>query len=328
MHSKYILKIIIFLSGLVLLFSAISFLIKIGAKSSTTEQDGKINRLINHELDPEIMIFGASVALHHFNSELIEKQTGLTTFNMGEEGALIQNYGGLVKEFASYSTKCKLVVLAIGTGEFEKKTSLNKPERFYHHIDNHHIYESLHSIDSTLAWRTRYIPFYSLIHFNWDYFKNIKKGYQSIIGKSPEETDIKGFQGRDQKWQPKRVININDTVNRKEVVIDYENYSKYKEIIEILNKKGIRVLIVLTPAYRDYILLSNVWKEYKKTFNKILSKSDSNLILDFSESSICDTQKLFYDNNHLNTTGANVFSLEFSKKINEIKNSPINNLNN
>mgnify|MGYP000314238854 CR=1 FL=1 len=109
MNKNQLLQSAAFISLLVLSLCCIQYYVEWGVRCNTHGESGKINMLMNRQIDPELMIFGSSVALVQLDDSLIASHTGMTTVNMGLSGVSFQQYRGLAEEFVSYTTKCKYV---------------------------------------------------------------------------------------------------------------------------------------------------------------------------------------------------------------------------
>ena len=119
-----------FVVPLVAALAAISQAVRYGAMHSSINQSGKVNLLMQHRIDPELAIFGASNALTGLDAPAIEQATGETTFNFSMDGTPFVQYQALVRELAGYSTHCRHVVLAETFMTFIGLPALNNPGKY------------------------------------------------------------------------------------------------------------------------------------------------------------------------------------------------------
>ncbi|MEJ8801760.1 hypothetical protein [Pontibacter sp. H249] len=303
LKMRIIGKCIIFCLGFLLIGTLIEKYIFSVAKKSTIGQSGKVAMIMNHTVDADMAIFGSSVALVHFNSNILEKTTKYSVYNLGMDGNALQQYAGLLEEFNTYSN-AKVVVIAGTNSEFGNRNLLYEPQYYAPYISNSKIYKYFSFIDLRTSLLLRYLPFYSFTLFDSNYYKEIFS-QDNLKGEI-----LKGYFPKNQAWEEKET---NFIIKDK---IDSESIKKYTDIIEKINLKGRKVVLVLAPIYikgqKQLVNLDQVREVYKDLAGA------NNIFLDFTKSNLCYKKELFYNNTHLNATGADLFSQEFSKKLVEL----------
>jgi hypothetical protein len=104
--------------------------------------------------------------------------------------------------------------------------------------------------------------------------------------------------------------------------LDKDVINSYINDLLVLKKQGKKVIIIFTPVYKGL-------EEYKLTdFNpirskfKMISKITGFPFLDFTKSIISKNKEYFYNSNHLNYIGSNIFSTSLADSL--INNHVIN----
>ena len=81
-NTKEVYKFIKYAGGYLIFFCCIAFLLEKGLAffvlKSSVAQTGKINLLMSHSVDPQIIIYGSSVAEVGFNSNVIAQNLNQT----------------------------------------------------------------------------------------------------------------------------------------------------------------------------------------------------------------------------------------------------------
>lgn len=97
------------------------------------------------------------------------------------------------------------------------------------------------------------------------------------------------------------------------ILLEYLN-----KIIELTNKHEIPLIIFNTPKNELYfsVLPASIEKEYEKTINTLLQKSSNAYFYDLSK--YIKEDSLFRDTDHLNSSGAKVFSQKVDSCLREI----------
>ena len=102
-------KILIFIVVTAASLLASETCMKVAMKSIKRDVLGKINSIAKHDLDVELSIWGSSTAGANFNAVMLDSSLNLSCYNMGIEGANIDQYSGLLEEYISYSKKSKFI---------------------------------------------------------------------------------------------------------------------------------------------------------------------------------------------------------------------------
>ncbi|WP_187261113.1 hypothetical protein [Pontibacter beigongshangensis] len=285
-----------------------------GIEHTTQGEVGKINGLMNHTIDTEIAIFGSSVAQVHFDPAIITAATGKKSFNFGIDGTTLAQYHGLLSEFLQYSD-VEIIVLAGGYGELAVRDQIYELYKFSHHLDKPNVYNSLYPLDPELVWRTKHVPLYGYIIYNKDYYLSAWRGWQEYFSDRKDFQGKRGYEPQDKTWA---AAPAKENTTGVEAEIDPKNVALYRQIIQEINIKGKKAVLVLTPIFaqqqhniRNMEKLRSIYKELAGT---------ENYFFDFTQSNICQRKDFFYNNTHLNRQGASMFSQEFAKRLQKLTN--------
>lgn len=248
------------------------------------------------------MIFGSSVAYHHFNPKTISDITGNSAYNMGWDGTFFIQYNCLIKEYISYSKQVKCIVIANDFSNLETKHLISRPDLFYAYLNNNYVYESLHNIEPKKIWRAKYVPGYKLTLLS-------KSFYSNILFNVPN-ANLLGFTPANGDWQ------VADSTNSFNIDIDETIFNELKVTTKMINERNVNIVFVMPPVYKDgYKLILNrelIKSRYKSLVNKNI------YFLDYTTDSICNSREYFCNYGHLNAKGADVFSKKFSYDLKNI----------
>ena len=274
--------------------------------NSNDSQTGKINLVMAHQIDPEVLFLGSSVAEVGFNANLIGQLTNKTVYNLAIDGTSIIQSRFLIDEFLSYSQNCKRVVIGFAFFSFDKKTSLTEPSRYLAHFSNTHVKSNFRQIDPELYSKLRYVPFYSFTQTKHTYYKNAVHGLKNIIKGNKLVPDIlNGYVPHNTPWNGERVEP--EQIGSETISISPETIKRVIDIINNIKAKNIEPVLVITPMYLKGQELFSNFNHYQNAAKEISEKTGVKLF-DFSNSELVLDEKNFYNNGHLNSTGADLFS--------------------
>ena len=273
-------------------------------KQSNDAQTGKINLVMQHNIDPDIMIFGSSVAEVGLNAAVIEMKTKRSAFNMGIDGTKISSSEFLIDEFLNYSKHCNTVVIGMAFFSFTKSDKLNAPERFLAYKSNPYVKKNIFKVQPRLGHKLYKVPFYSFIIANHTYYKNALLGLKNMLNEESWVGDsLKGYVPHDTKYFDTR----KERGQLDYVPIDSVAFKDYKRIIEKIKTHKMQPILVVMPMHVNGQRSFSNFSTYRAHAN-LLAEEMGVKLFDFSEHDVTTQDKYYYNNGHLNATGADLFS--------------------
>ena len=301
---KYVLA-VVFVLG-VFQFSVTSLM-----KTIKTHEVGKINRVLFSDEKFDITFWGSSTTQNHFNDSLIGAQLNKKAFNFGINGTSFDQYQGLLNHYLDRADSGEIVVIGLDIHGLVKRKALYQPYYYIHTLSNPYMFESLKNIDFGYVWKSEFVPFYKLTQYGKHNLTLIKQE----LAKKPKLPKF-GFYPQFKSWQAKEELGKDGEIALDSAYANVQVISNLNQIIDKGLKKGIQFIIVATPLFK------NDEKKVKgiETFEKsILALEQKEVkVFNFINHKICMEKDLFYNNTHLNNTGANLFSEFFSKHFIEL----------
>jgi hypothetical protein len=310
-RSKYlIIELVAFTLVSMLLIILIKIVLAWGIKHSDDSQTGKVNLIMQEKTDPEIIIFGSSVAEVGFNSNLIRNITNMSVYNSAIDGTRFYQYKYLIKKYTSYSVNNKYIILGLSFFSLSPADKLTEPSRFYAYLNKSPIKDMFLSHDKTEYFKLRYLPFYAYSQYSHTYYKNFIIGTLNIIkNKQLIPDQLNGFVPVNSSWHG----NEADTINKEKINITSETLNNISKLISIASKKNIKVILIISPLYIKAQKHFSNYDHFKTTIKEF--QNNGAIIYDFSNDSINFDKKYFYNNGHLNVIGANIFSKKVAEKL-------------
>ena len=277
-------------------------------KTIKTHEVGKINRILFSDEKFDITFWGSSTTQNHFNDSLIGAQLNKKAFNFGINGTSIDQYQGLLNHYLDRADSGEIVVIGLDIHGLVKRKALYQSYYYIHTLSNPYLFQALKNIDFGYVWKSEFVPFYKLTQYGKHNLTVIKKE----LVKKPKLPKF-GFYPQFKSWQSKKEARQDGEIALDSAYANVQVITNLNQIIDKGLKKGIQFIIVATPLFR------NVDRKVKgiETFEKSIFALEQKgvKVFNFINHKICMEKDLFYNNTHLNNTGANLFSELFFEKI-------------
>ncbi|WP_298780270.1 hypothetical protein [uncultured Polaribacter sp.] len=298
-YRKFLTHFVSFGVFFYLMISFIEFGIAELVSQSNNSQTGKINLMFSHQLDPNIMVFGSSVAEVAINTNLLEEVTENSVYNSAIDGTNIIRSEFLIDEFLSYSKKCKKIVIGLSYFSMNESIEMTSSERFLAHASNNNVKNNIKKIAPKLYKKLYYMPFYSFIVANHIYYKNAVLGFKNLINNNEIKIDsLKGFRPYDAVYSDTR-----KSVNLNRIEISQSSITSYRNIINKITKKGIEPILIIMPMHINGRSSFSNYNEFIDSI-KELGTTLNVKVIDYTDNEIIYSEENFYNNGHLNSLGA------------------------
>lgn len=251
-------------------------------------------------VETDVVIIGSSEANHSYVCQIIQDSLGLSVYNCGRDGSgfLYQNcmIDGLLQRYSP-----KLIIWAI------YPTFLNNPEDL--DIDRlsrlNPFYDTSIKCRNAINSKSR---FELLKMYSWAYRYNSRLLTYLYKLVSPDYDFDRGYAPL---YKQKKGLEITNA--EYEGIINEEFLSLFKETLEICNKRGVKIALVITPRFErgDY----NIYSPYKEIVNTAHSYPNTFLIDEYYQDTRLMQAVFYADNNHLLDKGAREFTSLLSNNI-------------
>jgi len=244
----------------------------------------------------DILIFGSSTANHHYYPDAFEKRLKMSCYNTGRDGnSIFYHYAVLESVLERYHPK--IIILDFNLGEFKNASgSYDRISSLLPYCKKHPELDSIVKLKGPYEkykMLSKVYPFNSLIFSiligNLDY--NRERKYMD---------DNQGYVPLTKIWDHK--IAIDTTVKSYE--IDTNMIQTFKDFINSNINSKVKLYIVISPGFFKYTK-----KEPSIEIAHRIANEYSIPFFDFSRDTFFwNNPRLFSNENHLNNSGAKVFS--------------------
>lgn len=242
----------------------------------------------------DMLILGPSTARHNYNTLLIADSLKLDVYNAGLDGRDIVYCCTALQEFVK---RCSLryVILDLTAAQFDDISLSRMKLTSYYYGKNESITDFF---NNDTDWKQRLKMRSALYRYNnsvTDIIRIAIKGYNTtgfepLVG---EATNLNRYELKD--------FNLDKT-----------EYKYFNKIISICKNNNIELFLVRSPQYGDRVTFGQWLSKYAENEGVVLLDENSNL-------SYYSHPELFKDETHLNGNGADLFTQNIIKIINNNK---------
>ena len=248
---------------------------------------------ILQESNEDILIFGSSRALHHYNPQIIKDSLNLSCYNCGQSGNGIILFWGwwqIIKE----RYKPKMIVYDIS------------PNFDYYQIEDNHKYigwlrneydhKYIKKIFEDVDPMERYKQISFMYRYNSKFLQCLTDYIHPLFQLRPDGYESLGGE------MDRMKIKVDNKLDEVNYSIDKLKISYLNKFVDDCEKSGVKLIFVASPSWygskgENYEPIKNICSLYNLRF------------VDYSNGKgFVHNNKLFKDGNHLNSYGADEFT--------------------
>lgn len=265
------------------------------------------NDIYNKKIDEDLVIYGSSRSYVHLNPIILDKELKLNSYNLGFNGQKIELQKFRHDELISIGSHPKNVIINLDITSLEKARVFN-PEQF---IPLMLYRKSIYDIvgkELEFNYFDLYFPMIRYRKFKYQKVDVLKELYKIYFYSNYHNNGrVKGFKGMNYSWK-ERLYKPNfievDSLRKQDLFL----------IIEDLQKLNTSVILINSPEYIAQIESQINQNEVIKLYKSISEKYNIPFI-DYSNDSMNYQKNLFYNSNHLNAKGADIFTKKLAEDI-------------
>ncbi|MFN3998559.1 hypothetical protein [Algoriphagus sp.] len=309
--KKLLFQIGLFIIPFVIILSILDFFITKGLQKTKYGDYKEWNDIYSGNMSPDIVINGSSRAWVHVSPKIIDSILNVNSYNLGIDGYSFNMQYGKYSEYLQYNKEPKLVIQTLDITTLSKRDDLFNYEQFFPYIFNPAI-KKLTKNFIGFSFFDYNLPFYRYRNFT----EIIKIGLQEyFVPMNLDNSKYKGYLGMDLNWD-----NSFDDYKEKnpegvEIEIDSETIELMDTFLSKCKNDNIEVIFVFTPEYIESQHLIINREEIFDLYYDFANKYELPFF-DYSKDTLSYQKKYFYNSQHLNKEGSEIFT---EKMTNDIK---------
>jgi len=286
-------------------------IIGIGLRRLTTTHYGSWNAVMQGKVNADIVISGSSRAAYHYDPRIIEGVTGHSAFNLGRNGSQTDVQLAVLNAYLEHNRRPLLVIHNLDAFSFVPTSEIYDPALYVPYLNDPELYSSLTAIDPGLK-KSRYIPLYGYVvedmNFSW------MLGVRSLLGVPPSERSFGGFTPQNRTWTDDFESYRKMHPDGVSFPVEHSGVDDFTQLIRTCEKNHIHLIFVYSPEYSEMQEMTTNRREIFAEFQK-LSTTYQVPLWDFSSWKYDANRAYFYNSQHLNATGAELFSNDLAVRL-------------
>lgn len=310
MIRKFIFRFLLFSTPLLLFFLTGEYVVTQGLRKVKNTLYKEWNELYDGAINADIVIQGSSRAWVHVSPMILDSALKVNSYNLGLDGAGFKLQYCRYKEYLQYNQKPKTIIQTLDVFTLQQRKHLTDHLQFLPYLLQPGIRTQLlpyHSFSNA----EYYVPFYRYIN----YPDKITLGLQNFFsGIPPTSNKYKGYEGKAIPWDGLFEKYKKNHPNGR-FIPQSPDYIRLMELfLDESTRQGIQVILVYPPEYVEAHLFTTNRKEVINHFTGFAKKYNLQF-LDYSNDTISHDKTLFYNSQHLNKKGAELFSKKLAQDI-------------
>jgi hypothetical protein len=290
---------------------AMNAAISAGLRRVKTSSYGSWNKVMQGNVNADIIVSGSSRAAYHYDPRTVEAVTGHSAYNLGRAGTQTDVQVAVLKAYLEHNRKPLLVIHNLDAFSFVSSHEIFDPALYVPYLNDREIYDPLSKIDHSL-YKSRYIPLYGYVvedmNLTWI------TGLNALFGRSPREDYFLGFSPREKVWTDDFQKYKDSNPRGVSFPVEDQGVQSLRDLIIVCEQNQIPLLFVYSPEYSEMQAITNNRSVIFGQF-RALGDRYNVPVWDYSTWKHDGDTAYFYNSQHLNAQGAAVFSDDFALRL-------------
>ncbi len=309
--KQFVGRFCLWLLILLLLAVAVDVMITMGLKKVNTRKYAAWNDIYGDEINADLVVLGNSQAWCSYNTYVMDSMLNLNSYNLGIDGHSLQFQLIRYKIYRRFNPKPHTILLNIcffGTYNIMSDVQYER-EQFFPYVNDTELM-GLVAETKHLTWMDRHVPLYRY----FGYREEVETGLASFFGKTEFTDDglYKGYRGNDYSWETTEMLkdSLKSDIDEKQVR-ELENFA------EDCCNEGIPLVFVKYPVCYPIVDRVSNLRVTDSIFDAIAKRYNVS-VLDYYHADITKDRSNYYNYNHLNKKGSELFTKELCHDLDSV----------
>jgi len=284
-----------------------------GLRKSHFHTFNNLTKIYNNELNCDLLINGSSLAKFQISPRIIDSVLHVDSYNFGMEGVGFIPQKMQYDFYLKYNKKPKTIIQLLGDFAMFKRENLIGYYEFAPYLDMNIVQDITKKYEG-FTFLDYHIPFVKYTGRPFD----IIDGFFSFVGiELRKPTGYKGYFEKNISWNGEFDKFKEEHKDGLYIKMDKETMQTFENYVAECKKNNIDLFLVFPPNYYEF-------NKYVKNTNEIISFYETIAtkyqvpFLDYSKHSMIYKKDYFYDSQHLNKKGEDLFTTILAEDIKKL----------
>lgn len=314
MILRFFNKIIALFLVLSMSMYTLAYMVDMGLRKSRNAYFASWNDLYSSKINADLLIMGSSRAEFHISPKILDSTLCLNAYNLGLSAWHFDMQYARFRMYLQHNRKPKYIIQNVDVYGFSKRSDVVDSPQFLPYIQDTILQKTIRGHKGEFDIYQRNIP---LLKYK-DQQSIAFEGFFNFMGFTnlyDTTSKYKGYQGNDYAWNNDFGSFKKRFPNGAKYRFDKEVKRQFNDFLAFCQRENIKVFLVYAPEYYE---VQPYYKNKSELINlcQESAKKYDCYFLNYSKNLLCYDRKYFYNSQHLNKTGAELFSLDLGDKIN------------
>lgn len=313
MIIQFFKKVFVLCLLLVVSLYVLSYIVDAGLRKSRNDYFASWNDLYSSKINADLLIMGSSRAAFHISPRIIDSTLTLNSYNLGLSAWHFDMQYARFKMYLQHNRKPKYIIQNVDVYGFSKRADVADYQQFLPYIQDTILQKTIRGHKGEFDVYQRNIPLLK--------YKNIQnlafEGLFTFFNYSDlydSTANYKGYRGNDFAWNQDFERFKKRFPKGAKYTFDKEVKRQFNEFLAFCQRENIKVFLVYAPEYFE---VQPYYKNKSELINLCTesTKKYKCHFWDYSKDSLCYNRQYFYNSQHLNKKGAELYSKDLGMKI-------------
>ena len=292
---------------------ALAYVVDAGLRKSRNVYFANWNDLYNSKINADLLIMGSSRAEFQISPKIIDSVLVLNSYNLGLSAWHFDMQYARFRMYLQHNKKPKYIIQNVDVYGFSKRQDVADSPQFLPYIQDTILQNVTHKHKGEFDIYQQNIPLFK--------YKTESKlaiegflGFMGFANLYDTTTKYKGYKGNDFAWNKDFETFKKRYPKGAKYKFDKEVKRQFEEYLAFCQRENIKVILVYAPEYFEV-------QPYYKNKSELINLCEESVkkyncqFLDYSKNPLCYNRNYFYNSQHLNKRGAELFSLDLGNKV-------------
>jgi hypothetical protein len=298
---------------LVLSLYALSYMIDAGLRKSRNDYFASWNDLYSSKINADLLIMGSSRAAFHISPQIIDSTLSLNSYNLGLSAWHFDMQYARFKMYLQHNCKPKYIILNVDVYGFAKRSDVADYQQFLPYIQDTILQNTIRGHKGEFDVYQRNIPLLKYKNLQNLAFEGIFTFFD-FTNLYDSTRNYKGYRGNDYAWNQDFERFKKRYPKGAKYTFSKELKYQFNALLAFCQRENIKVFLVYAPEYFE---VQPYYKNKSELINLCTesAKKYQCHFFDYSKDSLCYNRQYFYNSQHLNKRGAELYSENLGERV-------------